>query len=129
MEPEELLDEFLDTTGIKVGQLRVDNEFFCSTAFKAFCKRKGITLCPSVAYTHTMQARAEGTVRICKEHVRCLLKASNAQPLFWPFALLHFCSVYNYWPGTTTPPPWESMSKSRFCFDKERDLRPWGCYM
>eukprot|EP00961_Rhodomonas_salina_P039651 532600-Rhodomonas_salina.1 len=21
------------------------------------------------------------------------------------------------------------MGKSRFCFDKERDLRPWGCYM
>eukprot|EP00961_Rhodomonas_salina_P240842 3254288-Rhodomonas_salina.1 len=95
MEPEELLNEFLGTTGIKVGQLRIDNEFFCSTAFKAYCKKKGITLCPSVAYTHTMQARAEGAVRICKEHVRCLLKASNMPPRFWPFALLHFCRVYN----------------------------------
>eukprot|EP00961_Rhodomonas_salina_P249977 3378747-Rhodomonas_salina.2 len=84
-EPESLLRKFLASTGIKIGQIRIDNEFNCSSTFKAFCKKLDITLCPSVAYTHTMQARAEGAVRICKEHVRCLLKASNTPPLFWPF--------------------------------------------
>eukprot|EP00961_Rhodomonas_salina_P156667 2109530-Rhodomonas_salina.1 len=86
-------------------------------------------MCPSVAYTHTMQARAEGAVRICKEHIRCLLKASNAPPQFWPFALLHFCHVYNYWPGAKTPPPWEMMKTSGFTFNIKCDLHPWGCYM
>eukprot|EP00961_Rhodomonas_salina_P000925 13194-Rhodomonas_salina.2 len=27
------------------------------------------------------------------------------------------------------PPPWETMSKSNFSFNLERDLHPWGCYM
>lgn len=84
-------------------------------------------LCPSVAYTHIMQARAECAVRICKEHVRRLLKSSNAPPRFWPFALMHFRRMYNFWPGTTTPPPWESMTKSRFLYNMESDLHPWGC--
>eukprot|EP00961_Rhodomonas_salina_P158522 2133658-Rhodomonas_salina.1 len=111
-EQEILLQEFLSVTGLKIGKVRTDNEFTASSTFQAFCKKRDITLCPSVAYTHTMQARAEGAVRICKEHVRCLLKSSNALPRFWPFALLHFCWVYNYWLGATTAPPWESMQKS-----------------
>ena len=129
MEPEELIRDFLSVTGLKIGKLRVDNEFASSSSFEAFCKRRGITLCPSVAYNHTMQARAEGAVRICKEHVRCLLKASNAPARFWPFALLQFCRVYNYWPTKNSPPPWEKMKESSFSFDLERDLHPWGCYM
>eukprot|EP00961_Rhodomonas_salina_P177276 2390636-Rhodomonas_salina.1 len=76
-----------------------------------------------------MQARAEGAVRICKEHVRCLLKASNAPARFWPFALLHWCRIYNYWPGSKTPPPWDAMEKSKFYFNMEWDLQPWACYM
>eukprot|EP00961_Rhodomonas_salina_P077184 1035088-Rhodomonas_salina.1 len=90
-EQEILLREFLLVTGLKIGKVRTDNEFTASSNFQAFCKKRDITLCPSVAYTHTMQARAEGAVLICKEHVRCLLKSSNAPPHFWPFALLHFC--------------------------------------
>eukprot|EP00961_Rhodomonas_salina_P190485 2570099-Rhodomonas_salina.2 len=78
-----------------------------------------------------MQARAEGTVRICKEHVQCLLKASKALARFWPFALqgLHFCSIYNYWPGWSSPPPWESMQDSNFSFKLELDLHTFRCYM
>jgi hypothetical protein len=129
MEPESLLRDFIDITGLKIRRLRTDNEFTASTSFTAFCKRRGIVLCPSVAYTHTMQARAEGAVRICKEHVRCALKASNAPTRFWPFALIHFCRTFNYWPGATTPPPWETMMTSLFSFNLERDLHPWGCYM
>eukprot|EP00961_Rhodomonas_salina_P052588 705459-Rhodomonas_salina.1 len=55
LEPEELLLEFLSATGIKIGQIRMDNEFHCSSTFKVFCKKRDITLCPSVAYRHTMQ--------------------------------------------------------------------------
>eukprot|EP00961_Rhodomonas_salina_P110126 1482241-Rhodomonas_salina.2 len=90
-----------------------------------------MVLCPSVAYKHTMQARAEGAVSTCKEHVtwRCLLKASNTPARFWPFTLLHFCRVFNYWQGASTLPPWEAMKDSKFYFNLERDLHPWGCYM
>eukprot|EP00961_Rhodomonas_salina_P055145 740892-Rhodomonas_salina.1 len=69
-----------------------------------------------------MQARAEGAICICKEHVRCLLKASNAPARFWPFALLHFCRTYNYWQGVNSPPPWELMQTSNFTFKIELDL-------
>jgi hypothetical protein len=69
MEPEELLRDFLSISGVKIGKIRVDGEFDASAAFKAFCKRRSIELCPATAYNHTMQARAEGAVRICKEHV------------------------------------------------------------
>eukprot|EP00961_Rhodomonas_salina_P182803 2468129-Rhodomonas_salina.1 len=75
-----------------------------------------------------MQARAEGAVRICKDHVLCLIKSSNAPARFWPFALLHFCRTYNFWPGANSPLPWEVMRDSNFNFDMERDLHPWGCY-
>eukprot|EP00961_Rhodomonas_salina_P153129 2061737-Rhodomonas_salina.2 len=76
-----------------------------------------------------MQAHAEGAVLICKDHVCCLLKSSNAPARFWPFALLHFCCTYYYWPGAHSPPPWESMDNSQFDFNMEQDLHPWGCYV
>eukprot|EP00961_Rhodomonas_salina_P074768 1004083-Rhodomonas_salina.1 len=107
----------------------MDNEFTASAKFTAFCKKLGMVLCPSASYTHTMQARAEGAVLICKEHVRCLLKASNAQARFWPFALLNFCRTYNYWPGANSPPPWEMIKNSNFTFNIEQDLHAFGCYM
>eukprot|EP00961_Rhodomonas_salina_P118183 1590524-Rhodomonas_salina.1 len=59
-EPEELLREFLAVTRVKIGKLRTDNEFTASSTFQAFCKKRDITMAPAVAYTHTMQARAEG---------------------------------------------------------------------
>eukprot|EP00961_Rhodomonas_salina_P272844 3686785-Rhodomonas_salina.1 len=68
MQQEELLEEFLTLTNVKVGKVCVDNEFPASSTFEAFCKKRHIVVCPSAAYTHTMQARAEGAVRICKEH-------------------------------------------------------------
>jgi hypothetical protein len=130
LEPEELLRDFLSVTGVKIGKIRVDGEFDCSEAFKAFCRKRAIEICPATAYNHTMQARVEGAVRICKEHVRCLLKQSNLPPRFWPFALMHFCRLFNYWPTATTPPPWETMRESKFAFDMQRDLKAaWGCYM
>eukprot|EP00961_Rhodomonas_salina_P054470 731858-Rhodomonas_salina.1 len=60
MQPEELLQDFLTLTNLKVGKVLVDNEFPASSAFKAFCRKRSIMVCPSAAYTHTMQARAEG---------------------------------------------------------------------
>eukprot|EP00961_Rhodomonas_salina_P276332 3733019-Rhodomonas_salina.1 len=129
MQPEELLEEFLTLTNIKVGNVCVDNEFPALSTFEVFCKKCHIVLCLSAAYTHTMQARAEGAVRICKEHVCCLLKASNAPACFWSFALLHWCRIYNYWPGSKTLPPWDTMEKSKLCFDMEQDLHQWACYM
>ena len=96
MEPEELLQDFLSVSGVKIGKICVDGEFNVSEAFKAFCRKQSIEVCPATAYNHTMQARVEGAVRICKEHVCCLLKKSNLPPRFWPYALMHFCRVYNY---------------------------------
>jgi hypothetical protein len=44
----------------------------------------------------TQNARAEGAIRICKEHVRCLLRSANLPRRFWTDALRHFCRLYAY---------------------------------
>eukprot|EP00961_Rhodomonas_salina_P165889 2235359-Rhodomonas_salina.1 len=69
--PEELLDEFLRDTCVKIGKIRMDfaSVFARSETFKMWCDARGITMCPTAGYNHTMQARAEGAVRIVKEHV------------------------------------------------------------
>lgn len=109
--------------------MQVDG-MFETTSFKAFCKRNTIEICTATAYNHTIQARAEGAVRICKEHVCCLLKQSNMPPRFWPYVLLHFCRIFNYWPSVHSPPQWESMGKSKFNCEIKWDLQEaWGCYM
>eukprot|EP00961_Rhodomonas_salina_P219219 2963554-Rhodomonas_salina.1 len=76
MEPEELLQDFMTLSGFRIGKIRVNWEFDASSVFKVFCTRKNMVLCPSVAYTHTMQARAEGAVCTCKEHSLQLLAGS-----------------------------------------------------
>eukprot|EP00961_Rhodomonas_salina_P174581 2354896-Rhodomonas_salina.1 len=58
MEPEGLLRDFLSVLNLQIGKIRTDNEFTASTKFKAFCQKRA--MCPSAAYMHTMQARAEG---------------------------------------------------------------------
>eukprot|EP00961_Rhodomonas_salina_P266260 3599479-Rhodomonas_salina.1 len=37
MEPEDLLQDFLSVSNLKIGRIRTDNEFTTSTKFKAFC--------------------------------------------------------------------------------------------
>mmetsp|Transcript_45822 Transcript_45822/g.93778 ORF Transcript_45822/g.93778 Transcript_45822/m.93778 type:complete len:88 (+) Transcript_45822:435-698(+) len=54
---------------------------------------------------------------------------SKPSPRFWPWALLHFCRTFNYWPSKDAPPPWERMKDSRMVFDIERDIHTWGSYM
>eukprot|EP00961_Rhodomonas_salina_P063146 848464-Rhodomonas_salina.1 len=129
MELEDLMQDFLSISNLKICKVRTDNEFTASTKFKTYCRRKGIVLCPAASYTHTMQARAEGVVKICKDLVRTALLANNAPARFWPFALLHVCHVYNYWPGANSPSQWESMTTSNFFFNINRDLHQFTCYM
>ena len=76
-----------------------------------------------------MAARAENGVRVCKEHVRCMLKDSNTPLRFWPWALLQFVRVFNHWPSKNGPPPWSYMHKSNFKFNLDTDIQRFGCYM
>eukprot|EP00961_Rhodomonas_salina_P234652 3171354-Rhodomonas_salina.1 len=62
-----------------------------SGAFKMWANAKGIVLCPTARYQHTMQARAEGAVRIVKTHVLAMLLHAGLQHKFWPWAVIHFC--------------------------------------
>ena len=65
---------------------------------KVFCVNNRIVMEETSAYTHTFNVRAEGVVRIVKEHMLCLLRRANLPRLFWPYAMLHFCRIYAYWP-------------------------------
>lgn len=54
---------------------------------------------PVAHYTHIQNARAENAIRVAKEHIRCLLRASNLPKIFWPYALMHFLRMRAYWPS------------------------------
>ena len=85
-----------------------------SESFKLWCANRDIVICATAGYNHTMQARAEGAVRITKEHIRCLLKTANMPFSFWPWALTQFCRIYNYWPKKGHAPPWVMLAGHRF---------------
>ena len=51
---------------------------------------------PVAEYTHVQNARSENAIRVSKEHVRCLLRASNVPRNFWPYALTHFLRLGAY---------------------------------
>jgi hypothetical protein len=86
----------------------------------------------TAAYTHTFNARAEGAVRIVKEHIRCLLRRANLPRRFWPHAMLHFCRVYAYWPdkqGKSAWEKWDAHGPHALCHDEARDLHRFGSYV
>ena len=78
-EPESLIHEFMTLTRLKIDCIRYDGaaEFAKSATFKTFCVNNRIAMEETAAYTHTFNARAEGAVRIVKEHMRCLLRRAN----------------------------------------------------
>ena len=126
--PEELIQEFVDATGVQLAAIRFDDaaEFGRSSSFKAWAKKHGATLRPVAAYSHTLNARAEGAIRITKEHVRCMLKTSNLPRKFWPYALLQFMRVWNHWPNAEGNTGWENLPNTKFCYDLRRDIIPFG---
>eukprot|EP00961_Rhodomonas_salina_P132755 1787174-Rhodomonas_salina.1 len=77
--PELHLQQFLDLTGLRLRNIRHDEaaEFALSSSFRAWAASVHATLCPVAWYKHTLNGKAEGAVLIAKEHVRCLLRASN----------------------------------------------------
>ena len=128
--PEELIEDFLRQTRIKIGKLRCDDAtVFRSHAFEMWARARDIVLCPTAGYQHTMQARAEGAIRITKEHVRCMIKHSGVPYKFWPWAVIQFCRIYNYWPRNGHAPPWIMLGEHSFSQALHRDLYPFGCYV
>jgi hypothetical protein len=72
--PEDLLHEFLTMSRLKISTISFDgaSEFGKSSSFIAYCTQDDIVREPLDSYTHIQNARVEGVIRICKEHVRCL---------------------------------------------------------
>jgi hypothetical protein len=121
-------------TRLKIDCIRYDSaaEFAKIATFKAFCVNNCITIEETAAYTHTFNARAKGAVRIVKEHMRCLLRRANLPRHFWPYAMLHFCSIYAYWPDTQGKSAWEKLDAHgphALCHDEARDLHRFGSYV
>eukprot|EP00961_Rhodomonas_salina_P254455 3438285-Rhodomonas_salina.1 len=130
-DPESLIEEFLTMTRIKIGKLRcdADSTMASSESFKMWARARGIVLCPTAGYQHTMQARAEGAIRIAKGGVRKMLKHSGMPFRFWPWAVLQFCRIYNYWPQKGHAPPWLMLGEHSFSQALHQDLQPFGCYV
>ena len=74
MEPQSLIHEFMTLTRLKIDCIRYDG---AAEFAKAFCVNNCIAMEKTAAYTHSFNARAEGAVRIVKEHMRCLLRRAN----------------------------------------------------
>eukprot|EP00961_Rhodomonas_salina_P116089 1562534-Rhodomonas_salina.1 len=129
--PEIHLQQFMDLTGLRFRTIRHDNaaEFALSETFRAWAESVHSVLEPVAGYKHTLNGKAEGAVRIAKEHVCCLLRSANMQLRFWPWAVTHWHRVYNYWVKQSGKTGWESLSNHRFSQDFERDHQPFGCYV
>jgi len=98
-QPRELIQEFLNYSGIQVRSIRFDvaMEFGQSDHFKSRAN-KGAVLCSTVNYNHTLNSKSKCYVRITKEHLHCMLLSSNAPRRLWPFVLQHFCRIFGWWP-------------------------------
>ncbi len=86
-------------TNLKVSSMRFDGaqEFGKSLSFKSFCHQEKIVMDPVAQYTHIQNASAENAIRVAKEHIRFLLRASNLPKLFWSYVLMHFLRMRVYW--------------------------------
>jgi len=134
-QPHELIQEFLNYSGIQVGSIRFDNamEFCQSDHFKSWAKAKGAVLCPAVNlnYNYTLNSKSKCYVRITnlKEHLHCMLLSSNAPRRHWPFALQHFCRIFGWWPKANGIAPWKRVSSEcHFTANLDRDLHTFGSY-
>jgi hypothetical protein len=81
--PEDLLHEFLTMSHLKISTICFDDasEFGKSSSFIAYYTQHDIVRDPLASYTHTQKARAEGTIRIYKKHVRYHLRLSTWEKL------------------------------------------------
>jgi hypothetical protein len=119
---------------LKIATIRFDgaSEFGKSSSFIAYCTQHDIVREPLASYTHIQNARAEGAIRICKEHVRCLLRSANLPRRFWPDALRHFCRLYAYWPDANGLSAWEkldSLQPHQMRHNLVKDLHVFGSYV
>jgi hypothetical protein len=104
MFPEDLSYEFLTISLLKISTIRFDGaiEFGKNSSFIAYYTHHDVVRDPLTSYTHIQNARAEGAIRIFKEHVRCLLHSVNLSHRFCPDVLSHFCLLYVYWLSGTS---------------------------
>jgi hypothetical protein len=107
-------------------------DFGESTSFIAYCTQYDIVREPLASYTHIQNARAEGAIRICKEHVRCLLHSANMTHRFCPDTLCHFCRLYAYWSDANGLSAWEKLDilqPHQMRHNLVKDLHVFGSYV
>ncbi len=119
---------------LKISTIRFDgaSEFGKSSSFIAYCTQHDIVREPLASYTYIQNARAEGAIRICKEHVRCLLLSANIPHRFCPDALCHFCFLYAYWPDANGLSAWvklDSLQSHQMRHNLMKDLHVFGSYV
>eukprot|EP00961_Rhodomonas_salina_P165890 2235359-Rhodomonas_salina.2 len=57
-----------------------------------------------------------------------MMKTAYMPYLFWPWAVIQFCHIYNYWPSHGHAPPWTLLEGHCFSTALHKDLHPFGCY-
>jgi hypothetical protein len=89
---------------------------------------------PVTHYTHIQNTRSENTIRVTKEHVRFLVRASNLPKFFWSFALLRFRRMCTYWSSDPhNRSDWERLDSispdHKMRHDITKDLHVFGSYV
>jgi hypothetical protein len=89
-------------------------------------------LCCAVDGDSLSCSAASGSPVLSSPDMRCLLRHANLLRRFWPYAMLHFCRVYAYWPDKQGKSAWEKLDSHgphALCHDEARDLHRFGSYV
>ncbi len=118
--PEDLLHEFLTMSRLTISSIRFDgaSEFGKRSFFITYCTQHDIVRESLASYTHIQYVRAEGVIRICKEHVRCLLRSANLPRRFCPDAN-----------GLSTWDKLDRLQPHQMCHNLVKDLHVFGSYV
>ncbi len=89
-------------TNTLVTPMQISAGFFSQLANTKVSRWSSGSPCDVDGFNYDQNTRDDGAIRICKEHVRCLLRSANLQRRFW-----HFCRLYAFWPDGHGLPVWK----------------------
>jgi hypothetical protein len=127
--PKNMILEFLNMTGIKIGTIRLWN-FASLFLFRIFVMNVVLSL-SRWSNTHTFRMSKAKMIFVSP---RNMYVGSNLPRTFWPYALRHFLRLGTYWPTDNgNRCVWElldvSYPNNKLCHTLSKDLHVFGSYV
>eukprot|EP00961_Rhodomonas_salina_P257591 3480831-Rhodomonas_salina.3 len=129
------LDAFVQESQIKIGTICIDLDAAMSSSesFKICCAASNITMQVTAGlqphYACTSGGNNQGHERTCPLHDGDSKYAFSV--LFWPWAVIQFCRIYNYWQCKGKTSFWMMLEGHLFSTALHCDLQvhPFGCFV